>query len=87
MPTASTNGANSTPARNRANGANAGANGAVDALALDDIDGAADADGDLEGTQRRRRAGRRGQIADDVPLVRDALGEQITESFETFLKT
>ena len=85
-PTASTTGTHSSPARSRANGTNGVTNG-VDALALDDIDGAADADGELENTQRRRRARAKGQLVENVPLVRDALGEQITESFETFLKT
>ena len=75
----------------RANGhdsrmANGNAN-PVDALALDDINPDVAGDAELENTQRRRRARVRGNIEGNVPLVRDALGEQITDSFETFLKT
>lgn len=40
-----------------------------------------------EDNSRRRRGRGRGQINGDVPLVRDTLGEQITESFQTFLET
>ena len=86
LPTASSNGR--TP--QRANGhvnVNGNANGA-DALAIDDI--AQDANmegGEEEIAARRRRARTHGRIDGDVPLVRDALGEQITESFETFLET
>ena len=36
---------------------------------------------------RRKRGRARGQMDGDVPLVRDTLGEQITESFQTFLET
>lgn len=36
---------------------------------------------------RRRRARIRGRVENDVPLVRDALGEQITETFFNFLDT
>lgn len=85
---ATTNGASSP---SRANGqpprAVNGSAGGADALALDDVNPDVGADGELETMQRRRRAKMRGTIANDVPRVRDALGEQITESFETFLKT
>jgi DNA replication licensing factor MCM6 len=90
MPTASTNGTRSPDRNNGAalNGAARDTN-VVDALAMDDMDRreVAAEDIEMENTQRRRRAKMRGQIDSDVPLVRDALGEQITESFETFLRT
>ncbi|TCD69216.1 MCM DNA helicase complex subunit mcm6 [Steccherinum ochraceum] len=38
-----------------------------------------------ESNRRRRRA--RGQINIDVPIVKDAVGESVRDSFETFLKT
>ena len=87
MPTASTASAASPMRNGAANGTLAGRANGVDALAMDDIDHPAEADAELENTQRRRRARMKGHIEGDVPLVRDALGEQITESFETFLKT
>ncbi|EJD01930.1 mis5 protein [Fomitiporia mediterranea MF3/22] len=89
--TASTNGV-PTPSRvngrqaRQTNGSSA-AGGGADALALDDINPDAGAEVDIEGMQRRQRLRTRGIIDNDVPMVRDALGEQITESFETFLKT
>jgi DNA replication licensing factor MCM6 len=59
----------------------------LDALALDD-DNEADAEenqvDDLTGRRRRRT---RGQANGDVPLVKDAVGESVAESFETFLKS
>ena len=85
-PTASSNGRTPQRANGHVNG-NGIANGA-DALAIDDI--AQDANmegGEEEIAARRRRARTHGRIDGDVPLVRDALGEQITESFETFLET
>ena len=85
---ASTNG---VPTPSRANGRPQrtvnGSAGVVDALALDDVNPDIGVDGEMEAMQRRRRAKMRGTIANDVPIVRDVLGEQITESFETFLKT
>lgn len=38
-----------------------------------------------EGNTRRRRRPR--QVNGDVPMVKDAVGESVAESFETFLKT
>ena len=38
-----------------------------------------------EGSTRRRRRPR--QVNGDVPMVKDAVGESVAESFETFLKT
>ncbi|KAK7462684.1 MCM DNA helicase complex subunit mcm6 [Stygiomarasmius scandens] len=57
----------------------------VDALTLDDEadeEQAQEADG-----ARKRRRPRNQQQPGDVPLVRDAVGESVAESFETFLKT
>lgn len=60
----------------------------ADALALDDIQQDANMDGTEEAAgARRRRARIRGRVENDVPLVRDALGEQITETFFNFLDT
>ena len=60
----------------------------ADALALDDIQQDANMDGEEEAAgARRRRARMRGRVDNDVPLVRDALGEQITETFFNFLDT
>ena len=39
---------------------------------------------EAEGNRRRRRPR---QVNDDVPMVKDAVGESVAESFETFLKT
>ena len=40
---------------------------------------------EVASSRRRRRT--RGQINVDVPIVKDAVGESVRESFETFLKT
>lgn len=40
-----------------------------------------------DGSAARRRKRVRGQIATDVPMVKDAVGESVADSFETFLKT
>ena len=40
-----------------------------------------------DGSAARRRKRVRGQIVTDVPMVKDAVGESVAESFETFLKT
>jgi DNA replication licensing factor MCM6 len=54
------------------------------ALALgDDEDEAVEDDGSA--ARKRRRV--RGEIVNDVPLVKDAVGESVAESFEVFLKT
>lgn len=52
----------------------------ADALTID----AADSN-ETEGTSRRRRRPR--QVNGEVPMVKDAVGESVAESFETFLKT
>lgn len=39
------------------------------------------------GAAARKRKRVRGQMVNDVPLVKDAVGESVAESFETFLKT
>jgi DNA replication licensing factor MCM6 len=55
----------------------------ADALAFaDDED---EEEGTHEGGRRARKP--RGQFEGDVPLVKDAVGESVAESFETFLKT
>lgn len=70
---------NGTPARTRA--------AVADAL---DIDGEErgnerdEEDNDDESARWRRRA--KGQMNLNVPIVKDAVGESVTESFETFLK-
>ena len=61
-------------------------NGGADALALDGFDQEDNAQVE-EGTGRRQRRRAGGRLEGDVPLVRDALGEQITESFQNFLET
>ena len=38
-------------------------------------------------TRARRRARGQGNANADVPLVKDAVGESVAESFEAFLKT
>jgi DNA replication licensing factor MCM6 len=48
------------------------------------IDAAADSN-EPEGTSRRRKRPR--QVNGEVPMVKDAVGESVAESFETFLKT
>jgi DNA replication licensing factor MCM6 len=40
-----------------------------------------------DGSAARRRKRVKGQIVTDVPMVKDAVGESVAESFETFLKT
>jgi DNA replication licensing factor MCM6 len=57
----------------------------TDALALDDVP--TDPAQDEAGPSRRRGARARGTLNNDVSLVRDVLGDSVTESFETFLKT
>jgi DNA replication licensing factor MCM6 len=47
------------------------------------IDAAADSN-EPEGTSRRRRRPR--QVNGEVPMVKDAVGESVAESFESFLK-
>lgn len=56
-----------------------------DALDLDDDGGNEEEDGNAAGSKRRKRIN--GDARRDVPLVRDAVGESVAESFETFLKT
>lgn len=56
----------------------------VDALAFGDDEAEEEEDGNESSARRRRRA--RGQANADVPLVKDAVGESVAESFETFLK-
>lgn len=55
----------------------------TDALAMGD--GEAEEDTQEAGGSRRRRRPR--QANEDVPMVKDAVGESVAESFETFLKT
>lgn len=80
----STNGGN-TP--RRPNGQQNGAAREADALALNNVQNEGEAA--IEDANRRRKGRRRqgGRIDGDVPLVRDQLGEQITESFQNFLET
>ena len=40
-----------------------------------------------DGSAARKRKRVRGQIVTDVPVVKDAVGESVAESFETFLQT
>ncbi|KAH7919533.1 MCM-domain-containing protein [Leucogyrophana mollusca] len=58
---------------------------AADALAFGDDEAQEVQEGDEPAARRRRRP--RNQANGDVPLVRDAVGESVAESFETFLKT
>ena len=58
----------------------------ADALALGDEDGAGAGNDEADAGGRKRRKPR-GQLSGDVPLVRDAVGESVAESFGTFLKT
>lgn len=83
--TATTNRAGSRTPRSARRGNGNAVSG--DALALDDIQQDNNGNGEEEAATQRRRARARGRIEGDVPLVRDAIGERITESFETFLKT
>ncbi|KAL0580710.1 MCM DNA helicase complex subunit mcm6 [Marasmius crinis-equi] len=55
----------------------------TDALAIDDEEG----DTQQVDAARRRRKIARGQQNTDIPLVRDAVGETVTETFEEFLRT
>lgn len=57
----------------------------VDALALGDDE--PDEQEEQGGGATRKRRRQRGQVNGDVPLVKDAVGESVAESFETFLKT
>ena len=66
-----------TPQRNRA---------PIDALNLED-DEAEEADENQEQATRRRRRPRNQQLDGDVPMVKDAVGESVQESFEAFLRT
>lgn len=54
----------------------------TDALNLDDVP---EGTNDTANSRKRRRP--RTQANGDVPLIRDAVGESVAESFETFLKT
>lgn len=56
----------------------------VDALALGDDEADENQEGEEASARRRRRV--RGQGNADVPLVKDAVGESVAESFEAFLK-
>ena|ERR1700691_537739 len=56
----------------------------ADALAFGDDEAEEEQEGDGSAARKRRRA--RGQANADVPLVKDAVGESVAESFETFLK-
>ncbi|KAH9947165.1 MCM-domain-containing protein [Amylocystis lapponica] len=75
-PSQSSNGRGSTPRRRRQT---------ADALALGDDEADEAAPNDGASARRRRKA--RGQIESDVPVVKDAVGESVQESFETFLRT
>lgn len=55
----------------------------ADALAL----GNDEAEEDNEEVPGRSRRKRPRQMNGDVPIVKDAVGESVAESFETFLKT
>lgn len=46
-----------------------------------------EAEEDNEDTNEGRRRKRPRQTNGDVPMVKDAVGESVAESFETFLKT
>ena len=58
----------------------------ADALAFGDED-ADDIPQDEAAPRRRRAPGGRQALTQDVPLVKDAVGESVRESFENFLKT
>ena len=59
--------------------------GLRDALSFgDEADGAGD---QSQGTARRRRRPRTQQLEEAVPIVRDAVGESVSDAFETFLRT
>lgn len=72
----SSNGRNGTPKRPRQTN---------DALAFDDAD-REDGEEEVQGTRRRARP-RQGQLDGNIPIVKDAVGESVRESFEAFLKT
>ena len=55
----------------------------TDALAMGDGETQED-NQEADGNRRRRRPR---QAYGDVPMVKDAVGESVAESFETFLKT
>lgn len=57
----------------------------ADALTLGDEE--AGEEGGEQGGGARKRRKPRAQVNGDVPLVKDAVGESVAESFETFLKT
>ena len=76
QPGRATSSRNGTPTRPRP---------AADALAFGDEDGD---DGTQDTAEPRRRARmRQSQMNADVPVVKDAVGESVRESFEVFLKT
>lgn len=56
----------------------------ADALMLGDDEAEEDNE---QGAGSRRRRKPKGQTNGDVPVVKDAVGESVAESFETFLKT
>ncbi|KAF9226891.1 MCM-domain-containing protein [Gyrodon lividus] len=74
-PTASSNGTPRSAQRRPAN----------DALAFGDNEAQGAQDDDETAARRRRRP--KGQPNSDVPMVRDAVGESVCESFESFMKT
>ncbi|KAI0796993.1 MCM-domain-containing protein [Abortiporus biennis] len=67
---------NSSPARRGPSRPNA--------LSLGDEEGE---DGAEEEATTRKRRKARGQVASDIPVVRDAVGESVRESFEDFLRS
>lgn len=58
----------------------------TNALALDD-DAEAQVEDEQNASTTRKRRRPRTQQPGDVPLVQDTVGERVTETFETFLKT
>lgn len=77
LPSSNSNGLSQTPRRNRST---------ADALTFGDEDADEARAEDDVGARKRRRA--RGQgLNSDIPIVKDAVGESVQESFETFLKT
>ncbi|KAI0092185.1 mis5 protein [Irpex rosettiformis] len=76
QPGGSSNSRNSTPRRARP---------AADALAFGDEDGEDGTQGTVE--PRRKARTQQSQMNADVPIVKDAVGESVRESFEVFLKT
>ncbi|KAI0775375.1 MCM2/3/5 family-domain-containing protein [Irpex lacteus] len=70
---------------NSRNGTPRRARPTADALAFGDEEGEG---GDQDAVEPRRRArNRQSQMNADVPIVKDAVGESVRESFEVFLKT